>query len=360
LEKVWTVFYTAFVILLGAGLVALAYRRSLFGGRKITLKALSATTRHLLFKRLYSPVKALILLSILRLLLTHIGFTLTERFYNFVSLAFTLLFTAAFAWLIIAIVRVMEDAFYSRFDLSARDNLRARKIYTQITVFGRLVSIAIGVLAFSLVLMNFEEFRRIGTGLLASVGIAGIIVGLAAQRTVGTLLAGIQLAISQPIRLDDVLVVEGEWGRVEEITFTYVVVRIWDSRRLILPTTYFLEKPFQNWTRVSSDILGTVFLYLDYGVPLEDLRQKLRELLESSPHWDGRAWALQVTNCTDKVMEVRALMSAKDSGSAWELRCEIREKLLEYLRTTYPDSLPRIRLERKEDEGKSGLHHVSI
>jgi small-conductance mechanosensitive channel len=356
LEKVWTVFYTAFIILIGAGIVILAYRRSLFGDRKITLKSLPAATKHLLSKRLYSPVKALVILLILRLLSAHIRFTFPEKFYNFVSLVFTLLFIAAFAWLVIAIVRVMEDAFYSRFDLSAQDNLRARKIYTQITVFGRLVSIAIGVLAFSLVLMNFEEFRRIGTGLLASVGIAGIIVGLAAQRTVGTLLAGIQLAISQPVRLDDVLVVEGEWGRVEEITFTYVVVRIWDSRRLILPTTYFLEKPFQNWTRVSADILGTVFLYLDYGVPLEDLRQKLRELLESSPYWDRRAWALQVTNCTDKVMEVRALMSAKDSGSAWELRCEIREKLLEYLRKNYPGSLPRVRLEKEPEETGSATN----
>jgi small-conductance mechanosensitive channel len=247
-----------------------------------------------------------------------------------------------------------------RHDLASQDNLKARKMYTQMMVFGRLTSIAIGILAFSLILMNFEEFRRIGTGLLASVGVAGIIIGLAAQRTVGTLLAGIQLAIAQPIRLDDVLVVEGEWGRVEEITFTYVVVRIWDSRRLVLPTTYFLEKPFQNWTRVSSDLLGTVYLYLDYGIPLEELRQKLHEFLEASPHWDKRAWALQVTDCSDKAMEVRALMSAKDSGSAWELRCEIREKLLEYLRTTYPDSLPRIRLERQEDEGKSGLHDVTI
>jgi small-conductance mechanosensitive channel len=299
-----------------------------------------------------SPLKFFLVLALLRILFNLVEVTLPEVLVRFGSNLFTVLFIAATAWIIIGIVRAGEDMLLRHHDLGSQDNLRARKMYTQMMVFGRLASIAIGILAFSLILLNFEQFRRIGTGLLASVGVAGIIVGLAAQRTVGTLLAGIQLVIAQPIRIDDVLVVEGEWGRVEEISFTYVVVRIWDSRRLILPTTYFLEKPFQNWTRVSADLLGTVYLYLDYGVSLEELRHKLHEFLEASPHWDGRAWALQVTNCSDKAMEVRALMSAKDSGSAWELRCEIREKLLEYLRSNYPDSLPRIRLE--EDKQQNG------
>ncbi|MGC9372609.1 MAG: mechanosensitive ion channel family protein [Thermovirgaceae bacterium] len=347
METIWTTFYTAFVFLLGAGVVALAYRKHFGKGLPGTLRSLPGGTRRLLTRHLLSPLKFFLVLVLWRILLELVEATLPEVFVRFGSNLFTVLFIAAAAWIIIGIVRAGEDVLLRRHDLGSRDNLKARKMYTQMMVFGRLASIAIGILAFSLILLNFEEFRRIGTGLLASVGVAGIIIGLAAQRTVGTLLAGIQLAIAQPIRLDDVLVVEGEWGRVEEITFTYVVIRIWDSRRLVLPTTYFLEKPFQNWTRVSSDLLGTVYLYLDYGIPLEELRQKLHEFLEASPHWDGRAWALQVTDCSDKAMEVRALMSAKDSGSAWELRCEIREKLLEYLRKTYPDSLPRIRLENE-------------
>ncbi len=352
METIWKVFYTAFVFLLGAGLVALVYRKRIGKGLPGALRSLPSGTRRLLTRHLFSPLKFFLVLALLRILFELVKVTLPEVFVRFGSNLFTVLFIAATAWIIIGIVRAGEDMLLRHHDLGSQDNLRARKMYTQMMVFGRLASIAIGILAFSLILLNFEQFRRIGTGMLASVGVAGIIIGLAAQRTVGTLLAGVQLAISQPIRLDDVLVVEGEWGRVEEITFTYVVVRIWDSRRLVLPTTYFLEKPFQNWTRVSSDLLGTVYLYLDYGVPLEELRKKLYELLKASPHWDGRAWALQVTNCSDKAMEVRALMSAKDSGSAWELRCVIREKLLEYLRSNYPDSLPRIRLE--EDKQQNG------
>jgi len=350
METIWKVFYTAFIFLLGAGFVALAYLKHLGKGLPGTLRSLSGGTKRLLKRHLFSPLKFFLVLVILRILFKLVEVTLPDAFVQFGSSLFTVLFIAATAWIIIGIVRAGEDMLLQYLDLGSQDNLRARKMYTQMIVFGRLASIAIGILAFSLILLNFEQFRRIGTGLLASVGVAGIIIGLAAQRTVGTLLAGVQLAISQPIRLDDVLVVEGEWGRVEEITFTYVVVRIWDSRRLILPTTYFLEKPFQNWTRVSSDLLGTVYLYLDYGVPLEELRDKLHEFLEASPNWDGRVWGLQVTNCSEKAMEVRALMSAKNSGSAWDLRCEIREKLLEYLRSNYPDSLPRIRLEEEKQQ----------
>lgn len=360
METLWVVFYTAFVFLVAIGGIALAYRKNLWKGIPGTIRSLPGGTRRLLARHLRSPLKFFLVLALLRILFELVEATLPEMLLRFGSNLFAVLFIAASAWIIIGIVRSGEDMLLRHHDLGSRDNLRARKMYTQMMVFGRLASIVIGVLAFSLILLNFEQFRRIGTGLLASVGVAGIIIGLAAQRTVGTLLAGIQLAIAQPIRLDDVLVVEGEWGRVEEITFTYVVVRIWDSRRLVLPTTYFLEKPFQNWTRVSSDLLGTVYLYLDYGVPLEELRQKLHEFLEASPHWDERAWTLQVTDCSDKAMEVRALMSAKDSGSAWELRCEIREKLLEYLRSNYPDSLPRIRLEREEDKGNSERDDVTV
>jgi small-conductance mechanosensitive channel len=193
--------------------------------------------------------------------------------------------------------------------------------------------------------MTFERVRQLGAGLLASAGVAGIVLGFAAQKSLATILAGIQIALTQPIRVEDVVIVEGEWGTIEEITLTYVVVRIWDMRRLIVPIHYFIEKPFQNWTRVSADILGTVNLYLDYSVPVEALREEFKRILDASDYWDGETWGVQVTDSTDKTMTVRPLMSAKNSGDAWNLRCEVREKLIAFVRENYPDALPRIRAE---------------
>jgi small-conductance mechanosensitive channel len=192
-------------------------------------------------------------------------------------------------------------------------------------------------------LMTFEKVRQLGTTLLASAGIAGIIIGIAAQRSIAALIAGVQMALTQPIRVDDVVIVENEWGRIEEITLTYVVVRIWDLRRLIVPTTYFLEKPFQNWTRVSTDLLGTVFLYVDYTVPVEEVRAELKRLAENSELWDGQVCVLQVTDTTEHAMQLRVLVSASDASNAWTLRCEVREKLVEFIQKNYPRSLPRLR-----------------
>ncbi|NCB17580.1 MAG: mechanosensitive ion channel, partial [Synergistales bacterium] len=216
---------------------------------------------------------------------------------------------------------------------------------TQFILFKRLLVILIIFLSVSIALLSIDDFRRIGTSLLASVGVAGIIVGLSAQRMVATFLAGIHLAIAQPIRIDDVVVAEGEWGRVEEVTFTYVVLRLWDSRRLVLPTTYFLEKPFQNWTRVSADIIGTAFFHVDFSADVEEIREFFSSVLGTTPLWDGRAKAFQVTDCTSSSMEVRALMSAANSGAAWDLRCHVRERMMEWLRIEHPDWLPRTRAE---------------
>ena len=201
-------------------------------------------------------------------------------------------------------------------------------------------------------LMLFDEVKKIGISLFASAGVAGVIIGLAAQRVIGAVLAGIQIAIAQPIRLDDVVVIEGEWGRIEEITLTYVVVSIWDQRRLVVPSTYFFEKTFQNWTRTSAEILGTVFIYTDYHVSFDTLRKELTRLLESTPLWDKRVNVLQVTDAKQNSVEVRALMSAKDSPTAWDLRVYVREKLIEFLQKNYPESLPktRILLENKPEK----------
>jgi small-conductance mechanosensitive channel len=200
-------------------------------------------------------------------------------------------------------------------------------------------------------LMTFERVRQLGTTILASAGVVGIVVGMAAQRTIATFIAGLQIAITQPIRVDDVVIVENEWGRIEEITLTYVVVKIWDLRRLIVPITYFIESPFQNWTRTSADILGTVFVYTDYNVPVDAIREELHNILKKSEHWDGKVCVLQVTNASERTIELRALMSAADASAAWTLRCEVREKILEFIKRKYPQALPRMRAELNRLEG---------
>jgi small-conductance mechanosensitive channel len=240
---------------------------------------------------------------------------------------------------------VLEDWIVSRFDVGVADNLRARKIHTQFRVVKRIVVVVVSILAFGTMLMTFDQVRRLGTTILASAGIIGIVVGMAAQRTIGTFIAGLQIAFTQPIRVDDVVIVENEWGRIEEITLTYVVVKIWDLRRLVLPITYFIEKPFQNWTRVTADILGTVYLYVDHTVPVDAVRQQLQNILSESEYWDKKVCVLQVTNASERAVELRALVSAADASQAWSLRCEVREKLIDFIKEDYPQALPKLRAE---------------
>lgn len=248
-------------------------------------------------------------------------------------------------------VRAVEEGIMKQFRVDVEDNLEARKLHTQVTVLKKLAVVVIAVFALASILMVFESLRQFGASILASAGIAGIIIGFAAQRSLATLLAGFQIAMTQPIRLDDVVIVENEWGRIEEITLTYVVVRIWDLRRLVMPIQYFIEKPFQNWTRTSAEILGTVFLFVDYSVPLPALREALDKILESSPKWDGKVKGIQVTNTSERTVEVRALMSAANASAAWDLRCEVREKMIEFIRDNYPEALPRFRAEIKSQSG---------
>jgi small-conductance mechanosensitive channel len=227
--------------------------------------------------------------------------------------------------------------------LDVSDNLQARAIHTQVLVLRKVAATIIGIFAIASMLMVFDSVRQFGASILASAGIAGIVVGFAAQRSIATLLAGFQIALTQPVRVDDVVIVENEWGRIEDITLTYVVVRLWDLRRLVVPITYFIERPFQNWTRSSADILGTVFFYVDYTVPLEPLRAELTRILEESRFWDGKVNVLQVTDAREHTLEIRALASAADASLAWDLRCEIREKLVTFIQQKCPGSLPRIR-----------------
>lgn len=219
--------------------------------------------------------------------------------------------------MLIRIIYVFAESVLAHHDVSIENNLTQRKLVTQLQFIKRLLIIGVVIITISVILMNFESVRKFGTGILTSAGIAGIIIGFAAQRSLGNLLAGLQIAFSQPIRLDDVVIVENEWGRVEEITLTYVVIKIWDMRRLVVPLNYFIEKPFQNWTRTSADIIGSVNWFFDYNVPMDALRKKLDELLALTPLWDGNVKSLQLVSANDKAIEVRAIMSSKNAGDSW-------------------------------------------
>ena len=244
------------------------------------------------------------------------------------------------SWMLIVVMKSIKNRIIRKYDITQSDNLKARKIYTQFNILENIITFIIIIFAIGIALMSFDGIRQIGVSMLTSAGIAGIIIGFAAQKALATLLAGIQIAFTQPIRLDDVVIVEGEWGVIEEINLTYVVVNIWDKRRLVVPTTYFIEKPFQNWTKNSSDLMGTVFIYTDYNFPAEALRVELTRILENTPLWDKKVNVLQVTDTKKDWVELRALVSAKDSPTAWDLRVHVREKLIEFMQKNHPESLP--------------------
>jgi Mechanosensitive ion channel len=246
---------------------------------------------------------------------------------------------------LVVTIDVGEDLIIDRYRFDVDDNLTARRIRTQVQVLRRIAMVVLVTVTLSIMLMTFQEVRQIGTSLLASAGLAGLIPGMAMRSTLASLIAGMQIALTQPIRIEDAVVVEGEWGWIEEITTTYVVIRIWDLRRLVVPLSYFAEKPFQNWTRKTANLLGTVFLYMDYSVPVEAVRQELERVLKSTDKWLGKVCVLQITDAREGTVELRALMDARDSGTAFDLRCYVREKLIEFLQREYPGSLPRTRAE---------------
>jgi small-conductance mechanosensitive channel len=248
-------------------------------------------------------------------------------------------------WLAVGLVTVIKNFILSRYRIEQKDNLQARRIYTQLSVIERILKVIIVFLSVAVILLTFEKVRQIGFSLLASAGILSIILGFSAQKSLATLFAGIQIALTQPIRIDDVVIVENEWGWIEEITLTYVVVKIWDQRRLVVPITYFIETPFQNWTRTTAEMLGTVYVYTDYTAPVQEIRAELQKILEATPLWDKRVGVLQVTNAQERTLELRALVSAEDSPTVWSLRCHVREKLIEYLQGKHPQCLPHLRIE---------------
>lgn len=291
---------------------------------------------------------------ILLKIFTHL-FLSNLSFFPYLLHINSLLLIFAVAWLLIQFIKASTFYMQRKLDVGVADNLNARKRLTQIKVFVGIANSTIVIIAIAVGLMTFEQARTIGLSLLTSAGIVGIIVGFAAQKSIGLILAGIQIAITQPIRLDDVVIVEGEWGKIEEITLTYVVVKIWDERRLILPVTYFLETPFQNWTRSSANILGTIFIYVDYNFPVESIRKILPEMLKDNPEWDKRVVNVQVTNVTERHKELRILLSSSDASKNWNLRTEIREKLIDFINENYPQTFAKIRIESNSIEHSQEL-----
>jgi small-conductance mechanosensitive channel len=298
-----------------------------------------------LFKSLEKHLRGSLFLFI-PLLLINVGVNYVNVHIDslpFITTTLNVFIILSLCSVLIRMTNVAQDMLFIRYDINLSNNLRARKIRTQIMYVKKVAIVILVLFSLSMILLSFPGVRKFGTTILAGAGVAGIIIGFALQKSLVNLFAGIQIAFTQPIKIDDAVVVENEWGWIEEINLTYVVVRIWDLRRLVLPITYFTENAFQNWTRNNAQILGSVFLYLDYSMPLEPLRQHFEKILSETKLWDQQTQVLQVTDTNDKTMTIRLLMTAQNSPTAWDLRCYVREKMIEFVQQNYPQSLPRLR-----------------
>jgi small-conductance mechanosensitive channel len=332
----------AVAILLGAVTAALILHRIAASTARRATAGAPALVRSLVAHG-EAPARAIFLLATLLLVLRLIG--LPPGTEGFVRHLVALSFIAAVGWLVISLFGVTDDVISARYRTDVEANLAARRMRTRFEVLRRIGIAIVVFISLSTMLMTFPAVQHLGSSLLASAGLVGIIAGVAAQRTIGNFIAGLQIALTQPIRLDDVVIVEGEWGRIEEIGTTHVVIRIWDMRRLVVPLSYFLEHPFENWTWRSAELLGTVEIHADYRLPVDEMRAELHRILLNSPLWDGNVWGLQVTESTPTSIVLRALMSARDASTAWDLRCHVREELIAVLQRSHPEMLPRTRFE---------------
>jgi small-conductance mechanosensitive channel len=328
---------------IGAGtvVIALVAHYLLFALAKRLARRQPGAFYSLLAQREERPSR--VFLPLLALLPVLPWLPLPARILPAISHAAGLGLIAAIAWIAIALLDTVQDFVSLRHSPEVADNLAARRLKTQVQVLRHIIAMVIVFVALAVMLMTFPNIRHLGESLFASAGLAAVVAGLAARTTLTSLLAGVQIALTQPIRLEDVVIVEGEWGWIEEITMTYVIVRVWDLRRLVVPLSYFIEKPFQNWTRQSADLLGTAFIYADYTVPVVAVREELHRILQSSTLWDGKVWGLQVTNASERTLELRALMSAANASANFDLRCYVRENLLHFLQQNHLQSLPRTR-----------------
>ncbi|WP_097092793.1 mechanosensitive ion channel family protein [Novosphingobium sp. Chol11] len=302
---------------------------------------------------IYHPTRWIVVLMALAAGIQPLTFS--DRIEAMWAIGSKMLFTLLVGWLIFASMRAFRTILERRSDITVEDNLKARRQHTRIRILYRVAQFIIGFLIISLMLIMIPGVRTVGVTLMASAGLAGLAVGAAAQPALKNLIAGIQMAFSEPIRLDDVVIIEGEWGRIEDIKLTYVVVRIWDDRRMVVPVSYFLEKPFQNWTTKTSDLLGTVFLYVDPAADVERIRAHFVEVVKANSRWDGRVAILQVTDHKADALELRGLLSARNAGIAFDLRCEVREAMMTFLRTEMPEALVRSRQRVEADQSVEQL-----
>jgi small-conductance mechanosensitive channel len=292
-------------------------------------------------KYLSHPARAIFLITCLRIVLPAIP-QLSDGLTNILRQGLNMALVVALGWFAIGCIYAFQAATLRRYDLAVINNLQARRVHTQFQLFRRMLIFLIVIVTIGALLWTFNDatILRWGSGLLASAGVASVILATAARSTAANFFAGVQIALTEPIHVDDVVVIQGEWGRVEEINSAYVVVKIWDLRRLIVPLSFFIENSFQNWTRDSADIMGTAFLYVDYSIPVEALRTQLNLIVQASPLWDKRTCVLQVTNLTDRAMEVRCLMSSRNSSENFDLRCIVREQMTTWIQQNYPNAFP--------------------
>jgi small-conductance mechanosensitive channel len=332
---------------LSAGFVVHAVAFRLLGRFRHRTDAPVSPVLHAIAARLRRPALVITMIAafFVAFLIATPFFGLSVAVVSGIEKGFWITLFVALAGVLIAGVYLFEDIMLLRYDMAAADNLKARRVRTQLQLLRRLAIIFLIVIDAGLVLSLFQDSAiwHYGAGLLASAGLASLVLATAAKSTASNLLAGIQIALTEPIRLDDVVIVSGEWGRIEDITTTYVVVKIWDYRRLIVPLSYFIENPFQNWTRNTADLMGTAFLYVDYSVPVKALREEYFRVIGGQPQWDGKIKALQVTNVSEHTIEIRCLMSAKNASDQFDLRCIVREAMLEFIQENYPDAFPRTR-----------------
>jgi small-conductance mechanosensitive channel len=316
------------------------------------LKRFQEGLPHAVMRRIREPVLLLVpAVTVLSALpLARFGALAEPAVYH----AALLVMIATLGWFCIRLFDAWRDNLQAQHRLDVADNLQARRIITQVTLLRRIFLALVLISTVSAMLMTFPEVRAVGATLFASAGVAGLLLGLAARPVFTNILAGLQVALSEPIRIDDVVVVEGQWGWIEEIRTTYVVVRIWDQRRLMLPLSYFIEHPFENWTRRTADLLATVTLYVDYTVPVQELREYCHKVLMDSGLWDGKAWAFQVTEAGAQSLQLRALMSVANSNHSWDIRCLVREKLIDYLQTNHPGCLPKTRVQVQQPGERQG------
>lgn len=332
-------------LVIAAILIGLAAHAALFFILKRVAKRADADTLATFVRHVRLPARlGFVLLALKAMMPRIVGALDTERGLPVIEHALSIGVLAAVTWGLVAVVEAVEAVVEQRFKTDVDDNLRQRKVQTQTRVLVRVIQVLIVVVGAAAILMTFDGVRQFGASLLASAGVAGLVVGLAARPVIGNLIAGLQIAITQPIRLDDVVVIDGHWGRIEEITSTYVVVKIWDERRLIVPLSRIIEQPFENWTRTTADVLGTVFLYTDYTVPIDELRDSLESFVKERKEWDKRVCQIVVTDATEKSMQLRALVSAGSSGKLWDLRCAVREHLIAFIRENHPRALPSLRV----------------